>query len=37
MVKFIELHLVYYGQPIYINIDTISHFYERNGVVHIYL
>lgn len=37
MPKFIELHLSYYGQPIYINVDTISYFYEEDGVVYIYL
>ena len=37
MPKFIELHLSYYGQPIYINVDTISYFYEDGGVVYIYL
>ena len=36
MPKFIELHLSYYGQPIYINVDTISYFYEDGGVVYIY-
>mgnify|MGYP006926038427 FL=1 len=28
MPKFIELHLSYYGQPIYINVDTILYFYD---------
>lgn len=37
MPKFIELHLSYYGQPIYINVDTISYFYEDGGVVYIYM
>ena len=37
MPKFIELHLSYYGNPIYINVDTISYFYEEDGHVYIHL